>query len=214
MQITGGKVTFTRGIQPAQFETKKAEVEISFTLAEGEELGAGLDRAAELAQGKALELVGLKKPAVTAGSTAQTTQEATPKTAGPTKADLEAEKATELAAKAARAEAAKGKAVVFPKADDGIDMTDADKPAISTGGERVDPAEMSSDDDLLMGTAPEVSDVDLTSTITRKNHAIKNPTAIKALIGTFVVPPKGSRDIPQALRADFLAKLELLEAAK
>jgi len=72
MQITGGKVTFGRSVQPAQYETKKAEVEITFTLAEGEALGDTLNHAASVAQDKALEMVGLKK-AVSSNGTGTTT---------------------------------------------------------------------------------------------------------------------------------------------
>ncbi len=59
VQITGGRVLFSRTVQPAQYETKRAEVEITFVLAEGEDLGSSLDEAAKTVKRKALKMVGL-----------------------------------------------------------------------------------------------------------------------------------------------------------
>jgi len=61
MHITGGRVVFSRSVQPAQFENKKAEVELTFTLHEGEELGDALDEVGRLVEHKALEMVGLNR---------------------------------------------------------------------------------------------------------------------------------------------------------
>jgi hypothetical protein len=58
--ITRGKINFGRTVQPAQYESKRADVELEFVLAEGEELGNTLDKVAEIAKAKALEMVGLK----------------------------------------------------------------------------------------------------------------------------------------------------------
>jgi hypothetical protein len=58
MQITGGRVVYCRTVQPAQFESKRAEVELSFVLAENEALGAALEQAANLAKSQALTMVG------------------------------------------------------------------------------------------------------------------------------------------------------------
>jgi hypothetical protein len=60
VQITQGKVIYSRTIQPAQYESKKAEVELTFVLAEGEDLGNALDETAEIVKAKALEMVGIK----------------------------------------------------------------------------------------------------------------------------------------------------------
>ena len=62
-QITGGSVTFGRTVQPAQYESKKAEVTMTFVCAEDdtpamwEEM---LNGASAMARDKALELVGVK----------------------------------------------------------------------------------------------------------------------------------------------------------
>jgi hypothetical protein len=59
-QITGGRVVFSRTVQPAQYESKKSEVELTFVLAEGEKLADTLDQIGKLVQDKALEMVGLR----------------------------------------------------------------------------------------------------------------------------------------------------------
>jgi hypothetical protein len=63
MQITSGRVVYSRTVQPAQFESKRAEVELSFVLSEKEELGDALISVGKLAQRQALEMVGLNMPA-------------------------------------------------------------------------------------------------------------------------------------------------------
>ena len=62
-QITGGSVKFGRKTAPAQYENKEAVVELTFSLAEGEELGTFLDDVGAQAQAKALEMVGLQSAA-------------------------------------------------------------------------------------------------------------------------------------------------------
>jgi len=59
--ITGGRVVFGRTVQPASYESKKAEVELSFALAEGEELGDTLEDYMKLAQDEVLATLGVKR---------------------------------------------------------------------------------------------------------------------------------------------------------
>ena len=60
VQVTGGRVVYSRTVQPASYESKKAEVELSFVLDDGEKLEKALKETAELVKREALELVGLK----------------------------------------------------------------------------------------------------------------------------------------------------------
>ncbi len=60
MQITGGRVLFGRTVQPAQYESKKSEVELSFVLAENEELGGALEEIGKIVKAEALHLVGIE----------------------------------------------------------------------------------------------------------------------------------------------------------
>lgn len=72
-QITAGRVVFGRKIAPAQYENKSAEVEIAFSITEGEDLGDTLDRAAVVAQKKVLQLLGLASSATSANPLASDT---------------------------------------------------------------------------------------------------------------------------------------------
>ena len=59
-QITQGRVVYSRTIQPQQYESIKAEAELTFVLDEGEDLGTVFDETAALVKAKALNMVGIK----------------------------------------------------------------------------------------------------------------------------------------------------------
>jgi len=202
-------VTFGRSVQPAQYETKKAEVQLTFTLAEGEALGPTLDVAASLAQDKALEMVGLKK------STAVTTSvQPSPGATGGKEAYAAAQAATKEAPK-------EKKPVGRPPNPDKVKIEE--KPQISTSPEdRKDPAAMDdSEADALdamleLDTPPEpITDKQLIEKIGIKNKAladknagIPQPRKIKELIAKYSTH---AHSIPAEKRQDFLDKLETLE---
>jgi hypothetical protein len=202
-QITAGKISFARSVQPAQYETKKAEVELSFSLAEGEELGAWLDDVAAKAQAKALEMIGLK-PATEAKPATTKKAEVKP----PAEVQKEDSKKTYAVHKAT--EEAKALA---EKSNTAKDIASLDDVHGVKGGEGIigslghaDP-----DADLLADVPKEVTDQDLVAAVTRKNQELKDPKKIHALRETFVKLPKGLRDIPAADRPRFLAELEALK---
>ena len=60
-KITGGKVTFGLTLCPKQYESKRADVEMSFSVAEGDDYSAIFDRASRAAVNRVRELVGLEK---------------------------------------------------------------------------------------------------------------------------------------------------------
>jgi hypothetical protein len=60
MQIISGRVVFARTVQPAQYESKRAEVELSFVLAEGDDVGMAVELASHEAMSAVLQMVGLK----------------------------------------------------------------------------------------------------------------------------------------------------------
>lgn len=57
-QITGGRVVFSRTVQPAQYESKRAEVELTFVLAEGEDLNGTLNDVSLKAKNQVLDILG------------------------------------------------------------------------------------------------------------------------------------------------------------
>lgn len=212
--ITGGKVTFGRTVQPAQYETKRAEVEIFFSIPEGASADVGQDmltQAATMAKSKALEMVGLKEATAPAPAPApeKTPEKAPEKAKVKTKADLENELKWKLAA------AEKAKEAETAKADAAAIVDEAEKPQISTSPEdRKDPEQVDDasvmDDSLFTAEATQVSDADLRSHIMKVNEKLKNGPAIRGLIGKYVKPGQGATEIPMEKRAAFLVELDAL----
>ena len=201
MQITGGKVSFKRSYQPEQYGSKGADVEISFMMAEGEELGTKLDDVAKLVKGKVLQLCNIKTETLgnapadvaKAAFTVETKVEPPKPEVKPkakTKADLEAEKLAALKAK-------------------------EPEPKVAPEGE--DLGGTFSEED---GEQPEISDTEIVTAINatceRLNPTNGNttPKLIKALIQTFRPHDLAadatfkSIQIAQKLRRQFLAKLK------
>lgn len=56
--ITGGKISFSRTVQPVQYESARAEAELSFVLEEGEDPVAVLREWGDKVKGVVLEIVG------------------------------------------------------------------------------------------------------------------------------------------------------------
>ena len=220
-QITGGSVTFGRTVQPAQYESKKSEITLTFAVAEddGDVIAQNmLNLVSKIAQEKALELVGLK---VASAPTAKV--EALPEgkveqpnpafnkivdedrpgsKRGPKpKKPAEAEKPTEDPLAAAEAAA---------EANNEATEAAAHKAAMAKAN-----AEIADADSDLLGaaefTSPQpVSDKELMDAVTKKMAEINSGPKIKEVREKFVTSPKGIRDIPQDKRAEFLVELAKL----
>lgn len=220
-QLTGGRVLFKRTMQPEQYGTRGAEVELSFSATEGEgqvDWQAYLAQVADQAQAKCMEMMFAKantagKALIAVSKNPENRVEPdgpkVTKPKGKTKADLEAEKKADLAGKA--------NGVKFPA----VDPAAVEEPAaeISKNPEnRVDPAQVTgtSDDDIFAGTPEPISDMQLIDAVKKKNGKLQiaqgaqAPIRIRALVAEYVAPPKGSRDIPQDKRHEFMTKLEAL----
>lgn len=59
-QVTSGRVVYSRTVQPAQYESKRAEVELSFVIEDGEDLEAAAREVGEAARRQNLGLLGIK----------------------------------------------------------------------------------------------------------------------------------------------------------
>ena len=89
-QITGGRIVYGRTVQPAQYESKKAEVELTFSVEDGAYDEAALDGIIHTAIEKAHAMVGLAKGVKAKAEVAETKVEPkAEKPKGKTKADLE-----------------------------------------------------------------------------------------------------------------------------
>ena len=214
-QVTGGSVTFGRTIQPAQFESKKAEVTITFAVAEDdkpEDARAMLDGAAARAQEKALELVGLKAIKAAAMAQADPLAKATAEPKPDPLAKVQdadrpgAKRGPKTAEKAPEADplaAAEAAAESVNEAEE----AEAHKAAMA----RANAAVADADGDLLGEAAPQpVTDKELMDAVTKKMAEINNGPAIKAVREKYVPTPKGIRDIPQDKRRAFIEEIAKL----
>jgi hypothetical protein len=197
--ITGGSVTFGRTVQPAQYESKKAEVTITFACSEedGPDIAQKmLDGASAMAKTKALELLGLKAAEATAPAAAQEPDKPARQKPGPKpKTEARPTTAEKLAAAAA---------------EDTIDLGERDK-AAESANEAAEASAADADADLL-GPAPAqpITDKDLMDAVTKKMAEINDPKALKEVRGKFVQAPLGFKDIPQEKRAECIAAIKAL----
>ena len=207
MEIVGGKVSFKRSYQPEQYGSKGAEVEISFSMSEGEELGNKLNEVGAMVKAKALELCGIKTEKVGNALADVAKAETLVATAETLVAGAKPDKAAAAAAMNAKDKPAK-------KSDAAkVDPEKSAPPAAKSS-----PAEDFSEfDEDAAESQPEISDSAMSAAMNKKVgelkavHAGAAPKLVKELINQFVEPPKKSHDIPQNLRAEFLKKLEALK---
>ena len=206
-KITGGEVSYGRTMKTGDFENKRVDVKLSFSVEDGEDHTAILQAAAKEAHEKAHAMLGVK-PAVK-----------------PVEPLAEPVKAVEQPVKGKPGPKPKEK--VTEAVDDGripeglrrgVDplakIVDEDRP----GAKKLaadDGEELGFDEDAAEAQ-PEITDAALSTAMNRKVAVLKDkhqgaaPKLIKELINQFVEPPKKSHDIPQKLRPEFLKKLEAL----
>lgn len=208
MNITGGKVNYGRTVKTGDFENKRTDVELSFTADDGATeatVKKFLDTVSHLAIAKVHELLALAVPQHTASAPH----------AGTDKAALAAAATNGGTGTAVTtAEPPKTRARKPPAAaKDPADITDEDPTAKApepAAPKAPDPADVLDDASLFEGAAAEITDVELTSAITRKNAEIMAPQVIRALIGKYGV---NANSIAQEKRAAFLKELAALTKA-
>lgn len=194
--ITGGIVRYERTVKTGDFENKKLAVELSFGIEDGADEVAALDQVGN----QAIDFVHNKLGLPTGTPAARRA----PKASATAITETAASDAQKAASAASRKPA---KPPSTPKTEDVVDMGEGTGQAISSGGERTNPA-----DDLSFldepEAAPEITDKEIVDKIGQVNGKINNPIEIKKLVGKFAgQPPKTYRDIPQDKRATFLKEL-------
>lgn len=200
MQIVQGKVSYTRTVRPADFESKSATVELTFSVEDGApdaQVREFLDTIGSQAQAKAQEMVGEKAPA-------RSTQPRQDKPAAkePTKA---AEVTVPVADKAPTKTKADLEKEALAAAGSSATTVDAALNIQATPEDRKDPADV---EDLMSPVeTKQVTDEELLDAVTKTNARIKNSVAIRELIGRYVAKPKVARDMTQEQRTAFLIEL-------
>lgn len=205
--IIGGKISYSRTVRPADFESKNALVELSF---EGDPSDADLDGILNRASTHVHATLGLKPRATEPMAEKPRTSKKPPTTVSVSAEEVAARVASNKADAAAEVV---DEPQIRKSPENRVDpAAKAEMPDIPAALDRTKPEPADSLDDILgLETPKEISDADLTSEVTKKNAAIKNPIAIKGLVKKFAGdPPKGLRDVPQDKRADFLVELKAL----
>lgn len=189
--ISGGEVTYGRTVKTGDYENKRVDVKLTFGVDEGEDVEAILTKVSITAVRKAHEMLGIPAPAAATAAVA-------PKSAATTA------KATEAAAAVTAVEKTQKPAQAPKPAAEAVE-----EPAqISTGAERVDPAQVA---DELDEVAP-ITDAQLADAAKTKNASLKDPVRIKALRDKYAgKTPSILSEIPQEKRAEFLAELKKMQ---
>lgn len=73
-KITGGKVTFGLTLSPKQYESKRADVELTFTIGEGDSYDEVFDKASRAVVNRVRQLVDLPKLPEPAAKPAEKTE--------------------------------------------------------------------------------------------------------------------------------------------
>lgn len=210
-KATGGYVIYGRTIKTGDYENKKAEVRLDFSFGDVKDQAGVLHKVAELATHKTHEILF----AISAGAASRA--------AAPPIGDEPAAHADAAPAGARKPRAVKPPSTPKPETITADAAEVVDEPAgeaapatVAAGAEAAVASDPAAVDESLFGAAEaEITDVELTGAVTRKNQEITNPPAIRALIGSFFRDPAGKqvKDIPQEQRAAFLAKLAELKKA-
>lgn len=198
MQVTNGTVKYGETRKIADFENKRADVELIFTIAEQEEYSAAIDAVKSVAIQKCRDMLGqpttLKMPEVvlvgqelTGAQVLERMNEVLEpkpaKTKKPPKMPV-AENAPVIAA----------------------DPAEIIEPVVET-------LVQDSLDDILPPLTEEITDATLMDATTKQQQQVKNPVAVRKLITECGVkcPPGRLIDIPQDQRQKYLDGLKLIK---
>lgn len=209
--VTGGKITFSETRQLAQYEPRQVQVELAFSIEDGEELDSFLDVVSSKA---AARVKAMLTGTVVKSADVVPPQKATP----PVEATPEETKP------APRSGRGRAKSKDPLEADEDDAQVELLQKAVAKTPEPTKAAldlPDDTEDDFLSGSTEDeaeddITDVMLTSAATKKNEWFRkkdgqpNPVAIKKLIGKFTKPPHHISSIAKDQRRAFLDALEAL----
>ena len=187
--ISGGEVCYGRTVKTGDFENKRVDVKLTFGVDDGEDVEAILTKVSITAVRKAHEMLGIPAPAAATAAVAPKSVE------------------TAKAGKAGAAAVTKvEKAQTKP---DAAETVEEPKAQISTGAERVDPAQVA---DELDETPADITDAQLADAAKQKNATLKDPVRIKALRDKYAgKTPSILSEIPKDKRQAFLDELKKMQ---
>ena len=208
VQITNGTISFGQTVKTGDFENKKGEVTLSFTVEEGADADAAIKQVQTQCRTHLNTMLGLafseqhahlEGPGASAASAGG--KPAAPRTPKPAKAPA--------ATKTASTDAA---AIVEEPGNAGADA--GAKVETGTGQAKADAAEENLDDLLGVVDAPkEITDKELNDATQACQARAKNGAAVRKALNDLGVktPPGRIIDLPQAKRQEYLDKLKAIQ---
>lgn len=213
-QINGGKVTYGRTVKTGDYENKRVDVELSFSVDEGEKHDEVLNTAAQLAVSKAHEVLGFPQKSTVTTEVNEKGEPVIKRKPGrpPSveKTGVVAQASTDVASVVVENPTQPTASSVASVTEPEKSSTAVSEKTASSSGQVSDPAAVT---DEGWEQPAEITDKDITAALQKKNADIKNPMAIKKLIGHFAGVGKFAADIPQAKRREFLTQLAALTTA-
>lgn len=224
VQVTHGKVSYGRTIKTGDFESKRADVELAFSVEEGASMTSAGKAVAEielLCIKRVFEILGQKdderninKAAKTLGAATEDENEEQREARSEVRKTLLPAKATKMPKAAAKADAADVVEEPLPA------FLESEKEKLKPTAKAVDAAEVVEeeveDDDLgdLLGTdePKEITDKEVNEATARCQQENKNGVAIKKILAEFgVKAPARAIDMAQDKRAAYLEKLKTVK---
>lgn len=210
MAITGGKVSFSRTVKVADFEPKNATVELSFGIEEdGQEPQKSIDAVAGMALETAMRMLGFKSEKALAAAKSEATAVMSG-AAGPVPGRRGPGRPPKLAqspyAPPAKTNGNGNGADAVARALEVEEPADAEPTTTDAPTEGADAAAVAD-----WEKPPAITDVELTSALTRKMGELKDGPRIRAVVQKFTRDGSiSAATIPQDKRADFLIELKAL----
>jgi hypothetical protein len=201
-QITAGSVAIEDGTKAAEDYAPARKVRVELAFEAGDDAGASLDYASQLANQQVQRLLGRAVPDVEQPTTDK------PARKRRTRAEIEADKAAEAGTET-------------QTDDDPLGLSDAATGASKDASPSSSEPSPEDDDPLGIGgsaepePAKEITDKELIDAITARNGILKAPQAIKKLVSSFNPPDSPqpfAGQIPQERRQEFLDALAVLKA--
>jgi hypothetical protein len=226
-RVTGGSVSFMKRVNRGNYEHEEAMAKLDFVAHDGMDASPVLTAAETEAKASVMAQLGLASRPLAQTRSSLEADVAAGKSPKPRHV-----KSAAILAQEAKEEAAAIVQMNGPDYEDPLAAADASAPATppvsqvasgaSAGGE--DPLAPATVSDTTASTASteeftaqrEVTDADLATAAAKKNEALvkvhkeAGTMKIRDLLGKLQAPGKLLRELPQAERADFLAKLEAL----
>ena len=189
VQITNGKINYGRTIKTGDFESKRGDVELSFSIPEDESHDIAVRHVHFVAKKHLHEILGHPEDKVVLGV---------------------AEAPAKPSAKAEKPKTAAKIPATVAKTDDAASVEEPGEKTPAFLGKKDEAIEDSIDD--LLGidvAAKDITDKELTDATQKCQSQHKNPTAIRKILTDLGIkmPPGRVIDLPQAKRQEYLDKL-------